>query len=237
MLYSKRNLVSIACFASLILAPLAFSQQLNEALEPKLEGEAVIDLLSSGLDEWIVPSKHWSIGGYAIVANTGDVPLEAPEWIYTKRQFSDFEMTCEMRLTGDESRNTGVYFRASFFMFTEKKRGLSYEAASGYEFDAGFHRPGKKNLRGSLGDWYARPYLRIFPDQEIIDEVYKSEDWNGLTIRARGKRIEYWLNGVKIMDYRDEDPKAARKGAIGFQVHNGAVMKVEYRNIRVLPLS
>jgi hypothetical protein len=220
-----------------MLTHFAFSQNVNEAIEPNFKDSAVIDLLSSGtLDEWKVPSMHWSLEGNAIVANTGDVALEAPEWISTNQQFSDFEMTCEMKLTGDESRNTGIYFRASSFMFKEKKRGVSYEAASGYEFDAGFHRPGKKDMRGTLGDWYARPHLRIFPDQKIINEVYKLEDWNRLTIRARGNRIEYWLNGIKILDYQDEDPKASRKGAIAFQVHNGSVMKVEYRHILLLTL-
>jgi hypothetical protein len=141
-----------------------------------------------------------------------------------------------MKLTGDKARNTGVYFRVNTFLFKEKKRGVSYEAASGYEFDAAFHSPGKRNFRGSLGDWYARPSLRVFPDQKIINQVYKSEEWNRLTIRARGNLIEYWLNGIKIMDYQDEDPKASRKGAIGFQIHNGTVMKVEYQNIRVFPL-
>jgi hypothetical protein len=39
-----------------------------------------------------------------------------------------------------------------------------------------------------------------------------------------------------IMDYLDHDPKASRKGLIGFQIHDGSVMKVEYRNIRILTL-
>jgi len=54
--------------------------------------------------------------------------------------------------------------------------------------------------------------------------------------RARGNRLEYWINGTKVMDYLDHDPKASRRGLIGFQIHDGSVMKVAYRNIRVLPL-
>ena len=57
-----------------------------------------------------------------------------------------------------------------------------------------------------------------------------------MTIRARGNRLEYWINGIKIMDYLDDDPKASREGIIGFQIHDGMVMKVEFRNIRVLAL-
>ncbi|WP_430931205.1 3-keto-disaccharide hydrolase [Saccharicrinis sp. 156] len=237
MHFSIKYMALVLSFVWCMPSPSAYSQGVNQAIEPRFEGSAVIDLLQGGtLDGWKVPSEHWALDGITIVANTGDIALDAPEWIYTKQHFSDFEFTCEMKLTGDESRNTGVYFRANSFLFKEKKRNVSYEAASGYEFDAGYHRPGKRNMRGTLGDWYARPSLRIFPDKEIINEVYNSGDWNRMTIRALGNRIEYWLNGIKIIDYMDEDPNASVKGAIGFQVHNGSVMMVKYRNIRVLPL-
>ena len=52
-----------------------------------------------------------------------------------------------------------------------------------------------------------------------------------MTIRARGNRLEYWINGIKVMDYRDPDPKGSREGVIGFQMHDGSVMKAEYRDI------
>lgn len=229
--------ILIVFFLSWMLPRLAFSQNVNEAIEPAVEGSDVIDLLHGGtLDAWKVSSEHWSLEGETIIGNTGSEALNIPEWIYTKQQFSDFEFTCEMLLTGDSHRNTGIYYRVNTILFTEKKSKKSYEVATGYEFDAAFHDPEKKNFRGTLGDWYARPNLRVFPDQKIINEVYKSEEWNRLTIRARGNRLEYWINGIKIMDYLDEDPKASRKGIIGFQLHNGSVMKVAYRNIRVLPL-
>lgn len=214
-----------------------FTQKINEAQEPKLIGKKVINLLpDNSLDVWNIPSENWSLEEGLLVGNTGNKVLDKPEWINTKQQFDDFEFTCEMRLTGDNKRNTGIYFRVNMIDFVEKRSKKQYKAASGYEFDAAFHNPGKRNVRGSLGDWYARPSLRILPDQDIINPVYKEEDWNRYTIRVRGNRIEYWLNGIKIIDFTDHDPKASRRGFIGFQIHDGTVMKVEYRNIRVLPL-
>lgn len=229
-----KHVVFIVICSCLTLPRLAFSQALNEASEPTVKGAEVIDLLEGGkLDAWSVPSEHWYLEEGSIIGNTGKVALDMPEWIYTKQRFGDFEFTCELRLTGDNRRNTGIYFRANTFPFKGYK---SFEAPSGYEFDAAFHREGKRNFRGSLGDWYARPSLRILPDQNIINKVYKTDDWNRMTIRARGNRLEYWINGIKIMDYHDNDPKGSRKGIIGFQIHDGSVMKVEYRNIRVLPI-
>jgi hypothetical protein len=236
MNYSIKHIVLILSFSCWILPHLAFSQYVNEAIEPTVEGSEVINLLNGdNLDAWKVPSNHWRLDEGVIVGNTDNEKLEAPEWIYTNQQFGDFEFTCEMKLTGDKARNTGIYFRVNTFLFKEKQRDVSYEAASGYEFDAAYHQPGKTNMRGTLGDWYARPKLRVFPDEKIINQVYKPEEWNRMTIRARANRIEYWLNGIKIMDFLDSDPKASRKGIIGFQIHNGSVMKVEYQNIRVLP--
>ena len=215
---------------------MVFSQNYNEAIEPTFESDSVINLLKENkLDAWEIPSDLWYIENETIIGHTGDKKLNTPEWLYTKQQFSDFEFTCELRLTGDNHRNTGIYYRVKKII-RDRNGNKSYETPSGYEFDAAFHIPGETNFRGTLGDWYARPSLRIFPDQSIINNIYKTGDWNRMTLRARGNRLEYWLNGIKVMDFVDHDPKASRNGIIGFQIHNGSVMKVEYRNILVLPL-
>jgi hypothetical protein len=229
----KRLLILSIC-SCWITPHLAFSQNVNEAVEPALNESGVIYLLEDGtLDAWKVPSKHWYLEAESIVGDTGEEKLEIPEWLYTKQQFSDFEFTCEIKLTGDNRRNSGIYYRANPFQFDGYK---AFEAASGYEYDAGYPSPNKNNMWGSLGDWYSRPKLRILADQTIINQILKLEDWNRITFRARGNRLEYWMNGIKILDYIDLDPKASRKGLIGFQIHDKTVMKVEYRNIRVLPL-
>ena len=235
MSHPMNHVLFIIICSCLMIPHQAFSQEVNEASEPVVKGDSVIDLLEGGnLNAWKVPSENWYLKDVCITGSTGEEKLNTPEWLYTKQEFSDFEFTCELRLTGDNHRNTGIYYRVNTFLF--KSRDKSYDAPSGYEFDAAFHAPGKRNFRGSLGDWYARPSLRIFPDQNIINKVYKTEEWNRMTIRARGNRLEYWINGIKLIDYLDLDPKGSRKGFIGFQIHDGSVMKVEYRNIRVLPL-
>ena len=235
MSHSMKHVLFIIVCCCLTMPRLAFSENANEAVEPTVKGPGAIDLLEGGtLDAWKVPSTHWSIDQGSIVGQTGAEKLMIPEWLYTKQRFSDFEFTCELKLTGDNRRNTGIYYRVNTFLFERGKK--PFEAPSGYEFDAAFHNPQRKNFWGSLGDWYARPSLRILPDQTIINQVYKPEKWNRMTIRARGNRLEYWINGIKVMDYLDHDPKASREGVIGFQIHDGSVMKVEYRNIHVLPL-
>ncbi|MBK1876993.1 3-keto-disaccharide hydrolase [Pelagicoccus mobilis] len=225
-------LISNTLFAFAIF--LAGSQVLaNEAVEPRVDGDGVVDLLAGGsLRAWDVPSGLWRFEDDAIVGDTGPEKITTPEWIYTKGRYRDFEFTCELRLSGDTKRNTGIYYRVNKFRFKDR-----FEAPSGYEFDAAYHDGSdKRNWRGSLGDWYARPKLRIFPDPSVINEAFKTDEWNRMTLRARGDRLEYWVNGVKVMDFVDGDPKGSKEGVIGFQIHDGSVMKVEYRNVRVLEL-
>ena len=225
----KRILSLVSVSLLVILSPL-FAQNINEAQEPSVTGAGVIDLLKGGtLDAWKVPSPRWQLKEGGIVGETGSQSLSSPEWIYTKQSFGDFEFTCELRLTGDGRRNTGIYYRVKPISY----RGR-FEAPSGYEFDAA--ATGDR-LNGSVGDWYVRPSFRISADSAIINKIYNSENWNRMTLRARGNRLEYWINGTKIMDYRDKDPKGSREGIIGFQMHDGSVMKAEYRNIRVRSLA
>jgi hypothetical protein len=224
----KHLLFSLICFC-LIVPRAAFSQSANEALEPTVKGAGMIDLLASGtLDTWKVPSNRWSIVNGSIVGQTAGERLKAPEFLYTKQHFSNFELTCEMRLTGDDHANTGIYYRVTPISWHGK-----FEAPSGYEFDAAVTND---NLTGSVGDWYVRPNLRIYADQALVNQIFKPANWNRMTMRARGNRVEYWINGIKVMDFQDPDPKGSREGVIGFQMHDGTVMKVEFRNIHVLPL-
>ncbi|MCC4831817.1 DUF1080 domain-containing protein [Shewanella sp. 10N.7] len=214
------------------------AQQLNEAIEPLIEGDNVISLSQDNtLDNWQVPSNLWSIKNGIIIGDTKGEKLDASQWLYTKQSFKDFEFTCELKLSGDERRNTGIYYRVKTFLFTNARGTKSYMAPSGYEFDAAFYQDNginnKRNDRGALADWYARRSLRILADQSLINKVFKTDQWNRMTIRALANRLEYWINGIKVMNYVDHDPQASREGLIGFQLHNGSAMKVEFRYIAV----
>lgn len=216
-----------------LLSCLASAEPPAEASEPELKGDKVVPLISAqSLEGWKAPSSRWTIADGVITGDTAGVALTTPEWLYTTDTFSDFIFSAEVRLTGGPKANSGIYFRVKPFTFTRGKSGTSFEAPSGYEYDA----DSGSRLNGSLGDWYARPSLRIPPDQELMQKTCKAQDWNRMTIRAKDNRIEYWLNGTKIIDYTDEDPKRSKEGLIGFQMHDNLVMKVEIKNALVLPL-
>ncbi|MGJ8676057.1 MAG: family 16 glycoside hydrolase [Akkermansiaceae bacterium] len=201
-------------------------------VEPEFNGSNVEQLITNNsFSGWQVPSNRWTINGGVITGDTDGEELDAPEWIYTDDEYTDFIFTAQVRLTGGSRSNSGIYFRVNVFDFTF--RGNTYEAPSGYEFDAGLNSA----ENASLGDWYARRSLRIRVDGDILDEVFAPEEWNRMTIRAVGNHIEYWLNGTKVIDYIDEDPNRETQGLIGFQMHDGLTMKVEIKDVFVQDLN
>ncbi|MEO0794804.1 MAG: DUF1080 domain-containing protein [Verrucomicrobiota bacterium] len=217
-----------------ILGPSISANSANEATEPSVSSETnnTISLIEAGsLEGWTVPSDCWSIVGDVIIGDTGPEPIKKPEWLYTKERFADFVFSCELKLTGSKNPNSGIYYRVNPIPYQWRENSPVYEAASGYEYDVAHGK-----LCGSLGDWYARPKLRVFVDKEIIDSVFKVNKWNRMTIRARGNRFEYWLNGIKIMDFIDHDPNGSKEGIIGLQIHNNAVMKIEMRNAKIVSI-
>ena len=71
--------------------------------------------------------------------------------------------------------------------------------------------------------------------QRSADELkalIKTNDWNQVHLIARGNTIIQILNGSVMSIVVDDDTKGrALSGLIGFQIHVGDPMKVEFRNI------
>ena len=74
----------------------------------------------------------------------------------------------------------------------------------------------------------------ITTDRPIID-VYRNGRWNRYVVRARGERIQTWVNGRPIADIRDSE--SSLKGFIALQVHGiekeTGPFEVRWRDIRV----
>lgn len=59
-------------------------------------------------------------------------------------------------------------------------------------------------------------------------------EWNTFRIQAKGATFTCWINGTKASEYTDA--KFSGAAPLGLQIHPGAVMKAEYRNIRAKAL-
>ena len=70
-----------------------------------------------------------------------------------------------------------------------------------------------------------------------MKSIIKVDDWNDYAIRAEGRRIQLWINGVQTVDYVEEDPKIETTGVICVQIHGGPPTEAWYKDITLLDLS
>ena len=54
-----------------------------------------------------------------------------------------------------------------------------------------------------------------------LDKVLRRGDWNDYEIRAEGRRMRMYTNGVLCVDYTEKDDKISQEKRLGLQIHSG----------------
>ena len=178
------------------------------------------------------PEKGWEIKDgilkLAENAKAGD--------IVTVDEYSDFDFSLDFRLS--PTCNSGI----KYFYYNYPKGG-----SLGMEFqllDDKLSDDNKKanHLCGSLYD--------IIPSDETVKKMNKIGEWNNARIVSKGKHVEHWLNGIKVVEYdRGSEAYLAgvalskyktepvfgtiEKGRILLQDHNH---EISFRNIKIRKL-
>lgn len=156
--------------------------------------------------------------------------------IVTVDEYSDFELSVDFQLS--KTANSGIKY---FFTNYPKGGNLGMEYQVMDDVGASDNKLAN-HLCGSLYD--------IFPPNESIKKVLELGQWNTARIVCKGKHVEHWLNGVKILTYErgNDDYLAAvakskyktepvfgtvEKGKILLQEHGH---EVSFRNIKIRKL-
>lgn len=158
----------------------------------------------------------------AIVGGTLGRRIARNEFLCTTKTYGDFELRLKVKLLGGEGANAGIQFRT--------KRIPNHHEVSGYQADMG------KGYWGALYDESRRNKILKGPEQEKMKSVIKLDDWNDYTIRAEGRRIQIWVNGVQTVDYLEEDPQIETTGVSCLQIHGGPPSEAWYKDIALLNL-
>jgi hypothetical protein len=166
--------------------------------------------------------KLWYVEDSVIAS--GDRIAKIPEntFLYTEKEYGDFEFRCLFRLSGDPKTgmiNSGIQYRS------QVKNGEMV----GYQADIG------KGYWGDIYDENRRGKL-IGGDLRTLSHLLKEDGWNSYIIRAKGNHHELYINGVKTCDYIEKDPKIPAKGVIAVQIHSGGAAKVEFRDLTITEL-
>ncbi len=191
---------------SLILGCLLLLAQLSLAQKTTLfDGSSLAGWKNHGEEKWYVENGE-------IVCESG--PKAEYGYLATEESFDDMVLTLEFKQ--EANGNSGVFFRSS--LEGTKIAGWQAEVAP----------PG--NNSGGIYESYGRGWL-VKPDPSK-DKALKMGEWNKMKIRVVGDRVTTWLNGVKMVDFKDEKIGAA-KGSIALQIHDGGGIKVRWRNLYV----
>ena len=192
------------------------------------------------------PARGWTVaGGLLTIQKSDGSESQSFGDIVTDGEFSDFDLMFDFKLT--EGANSGVkYFVAEQ---SPKPKGSAF----GLEFqvldderhpDAKMGRDGNRTV-GSLYDLIPASAKKANPIGE----------WNTGRVISKGKHVEHWLNGKKVVDYERGSEKfrelvamskykapeynangrfgEAPKGHILLQDHGN---QVSFRNIKIKTL-
>lgn len=172
---------------------------------------------------WEGDLKIFHIGDGAIVGGSLRDKVARNEFLCTTRTYGDFELRLKVKLLGGDGANAGIQFRT--------RRIPNHHEVSGYQADMG------KGWWGALYDESRRNKVLKGPDQAKMNDVVKIDEWNDYVIRAEGKRIQLWLNGVQTVDYTEEDPAIEATGIIAVQIHGGPPSEAWYKDITIVDLT
>jgi putative membrane-bound dehydrogenase-like protein len=189
-----------------------------------LRAESVALFDGKTLEGWDYDPKLWRVEDGMIAGGSLTETVAHNDFLASKKSYANFEMRVTLRLSGTGFVNSGVQIRSI------RKPGSP--EMSGYQVDYG------KGWYGKLYDESRRnKVLTESADQKAADAAIKEGDWNEYRIRAEGRRIQSWINGVKALDYTEPDLQIAQDGLIGIQIHGGgkAVVHVKAITIEELP--
>lgn len=177
-------------------------------------------LTDGSFNGWEGDTKNtWRIEEGAFTAGSVEKNQPRNEFLCTKKEFGDFDLTLKWKLIGTEGFvNGGVQFRT--------KRIPNHHEVSGYQADLG------AGYDGALYDESRRNKMLAQPSKEVLEKAKKPlGEWNTYRIRAEGARIQIWLNGVQTVDYTEQDANIPRTGVIAVQIHGDAKSQVWYKEI------
>ena len=189
------------------------------------------------LKGWDGDPALWRVENETIIGeSTAEKPLKVNTFlIWRGGQPKDFELKLEYRIN---STNSGVQYRSVELPEVGKW------VMKGYQADIDF----QNTYTGQLYEERARGFLAMRGQMTLLQQgkkrvianlggddlksLIKVNDWNQYHIIARGNSLTHVLNGRLMAAAIDDDAtNRAMGGLIGFQMHMGPPMKVEFRNI------
>ena len=189
---------------------------------PDIAGDGWVALFNgSDLNGWIQKNgiATYRVEEGMIIGKTAEGSPNS--FLCTEQTFSDFELTFEVK--DDPGLNSGVQIRSA--SKADYKNGRVHGPQVEIETAPG--ESGYIYSEGTGRGWITK--------EQPIKDAYQNDQWNRFVVRAKGDRIQTWVNGRMIADIRDEE--SSLTGFVGLQVHGiekeTGPFEVRWRDIRV----
>ncbi len=206
-MHDLRGLVGSLLFILYVaFSPTVFAAEKKPAWKPMMDGKTL-----SGWHK--VGEGNWTVEDGAFVGRADKTRLYG--LLVSDDTFKDFTVRLKFKcLSGD----SGFYIR-TIIKKPEKAHGLQVQvgqAGSGV---------------GGIYESYGRAWIDK-PAVEDEKKYVKADDWNKMTIGARGGNVVVHVNGTKTAELKDDPSRS--EGHLALQMHAGCVMLVMFKDIEIL---
>ncbi len=200
-------LLGVATFA----ASVAFAADAKVNLKPLFNGKDLAGWKDAA------NNPFWRVENGVLVGEN-DEKLKG-NYLWTEKSYGDFVLEFDVRWKAETERgvDTGVEMRNPKIQLQ-----LGISGSLKVDMSGSFYTGGKP----------AYPEAGQAKDAK---KLMKPEgEWNTFRIQAKGDTFTCWINGTKASEYTDA--KFSGAAPLGLQIHAGAKMKCEYRNVKLAEL-
>jgi hypothetical protein len=206
------------------------------------------------MKNWDGDPAYWKAeNGVLVGETTAENALKENTFvIWRGGEPADFELKLEFRMS---STNSGIQFRSQHVPPGTAQGNSSVQGKwvlKGYQADIDFNNQFtgmiyEERGRGFLMQRGQAVYIGADGSKKVVgnleraaDELkaaIKPGDWNNVHLIARGNTLVNIVNGQVMAVIVDDDAKGrAMKGLLGFQIHVGPPMKIEFKNVALKKL-
>lgn len=206
-----KNVISTAVMFAVLCSVAALS------VETVQGGELPSIFNGKDLTGWKAPENNiwYTVADGVLKVKSG--PERKGSTLWTEKEYKNFIMQFDFKM-GEGTVDSGIYVRNSKEQIQIGISGSLKRDMTGSPYISGKGYPVEANQN-----------LLTKPEEKGVADLLKLDDWNSMTIVAKGKAYSVWLNGIHVMDYHSES--AIEKGPVGIQLHGNRDMAIDYRNI------
>lgn len=243
--YKRTAILTLA-----LLSTSAFGEDKAKAAIPAAGADGWINLFNGkDLSGWEGLEGYWSVVDGAIqctetVENSKQTNLILLCSKDNPEKFANFEIHFSFKWV-TPGGNSGLQIRGKIDKPEMMHVGgyqADIDAGNGYTgiiYDEGGVAGGRgiMSKRGEKTVWSADNKSTSTPldksDAEIKAQIKPVGEWNNAVVIASGNKITYSINGQVTTEMIDDSPKACKDGVIGFQMHAGATMTLQFKDIKI----